>query len=496
MPKQEVYDIGTIKSRTNSMFPSEEIRVVIIDDDEEDYMIINDYISEIEGKKFVVDWCPTYAAALEKIKTNAYHLYFIDYFLGNKTGLDLLKEARAFKFDRPVILLTGFGSRDIDIKAMESGATDYLVKSELSTEKLDRCIRYALERTSFLIELKARENKYRTLFEGSKDAVFITDQELCFKEANQSTYFLLQPKNGSLADRSLYDYLEDDVQKARIKDLIRSSGNIDDLEIKLQGGNNDEKHCLLSLYVLQDPDHPTVVHGMIHDITSIKNAQLANFQAEKMAANERLIRMLAHEIRNPLNNILLSIEHLLPNQDEEQKSFLNIIHRNSIRINQIISELLNLANPAEMQFEKHALQEIIEESLANASDRINLQKIAVEKNYPSSPMIISADKSKLVLAFTNILINAVEAMESNNGNLTVLLNASNDAYHISIADNGKGIPKEYLPKLFDPFFTLKKNGVGLGLTASYSIFQSHKANMQVQSNVNEGTNFTISFAKC
>ncbi|HUR67291.1 MAG TPA: ATP-binding protein [Chitinophagaceae bacterium] len=495
MPKQDIYDSGSIKSRTNTMVSPEEIRVVIIDDDEEDYMIINDYINEIEGKNFIVDWCPTYPAALEKIKSNAYHLYFVDYFLGNKTGLDLLKEARSFNFDRPVILLTGFGSRDIDIKAMESGATDYLIKSELSTEKLDRCIRYALERTSFLIELKARENKYRTLFEGSKDAVFIADPELSFKEANQSTYYLLQPKNGNLAGRTLYDYLDDEVQKARIKDLIRSSGNIDDLEIRLQGEDNEEKNCLLSLYVLQDTDHPTVVHGMIHDITSIKKAQLANFQAEKMAANERLIRMLAHEIRNPLNNILLSIEHLLPTQqDEEQKTFLNIIQRNSLRINQIISELLNLANPAEMVFEKHPLQEIIEESLANAADRINLHKIAVEKKFPPSPMIISADKPKLILAFTNILINAVEAMESNNGKLTLVLNAANDVYSICINDNGKGIPKEYLPRLFDPFFTMKKNGVGLGLTASYSIFQSHKADVHVQSN-NEGTSFTINFAK-
>ena len=478
------------------MLNGEEIRIAVIDDDADDYFIISEFIKGIEGKQFVIDWFNDYTSAIEKIRSKSYHLYFVDYFLGSRTGLDLLKEAAAMKFDRPIVLLTGFGSKAIDISAMESGATDYLIKSELTTEKLERCIRYALDRTSFLQQLKARETKYRTLFEGSKDAVFIADTQLAFTEVNHSAVLLLQPRSGRLHGRTLYDFIDDDVQIARIRDLVKTAGNIDDLEIKILGDDKEVKNCLLSLYVQQDADHLPVVHGIIHDITNIKKAELANLQTEKLAANERLIRMLAHEIRNPLNNIILSVEHLVPaDGDETQKDFLGIIQRNSIRINQIITELLNLASPAELVFEKHTLQEIMDESLARASDRINLHKINVEKNYPAAPLFITADKNKLVIAFTNILINAVEAMEINKGNLSVGMKDSADAYNIYIKDNGRGIPREYLSKLFDPFFTLKKNGMGLGLTASYSIIQSHKANMQVESNVDEGTNFLISFNK-
>lgn len=478
------------------MLTGEEIRIAIIDDDEDDYFFISDFIRSIEGKQFIIDWFKDYTSAIEAIRSKSYHLYFVDYFLGSVTGLDLLKEAAAMKIDRPIVLLTGFGSKAIDISAMESGAMDYLVKSELSTEKLERCIRYALERTTFLKELKARETKYRTLFEGSKDAVFIADTELVFTEMNDSAKMLLTSKNGSLSGQTLYDFIKDEAQKDRIRDLVKTSGNIDDLEIKVQGDDKEIKNCLLSLYVQQEADHIPIVHGIIHDITNIKKAELGNLQTEKLAANERLIRMLAHEIRNPLNNIILSVEHLMPaNEDETQKDFLGIIQRNSLRINQIISELLNLASPAELVFQKYSLQEIMDESLANASDRIKLQKTTVEKIYSSLPLVVSADKSKLIIAFTNILINAVEAMEINKGNLSILLEASGDTYNISIKDNGRGIPKEYLSKLFDPFFTLKKNGMGLGLTASYSIIQSHKANMQVESNVGEGTSFLISFNK-
>jgi C4-dicarboxylate-specific signal transduction histidine kinase len=137
----------------------------------------------------------------------------------------------------------------------------------------------------------------------------------------------------------------------------------------------------------------------------------------------------------------------------------------------------------------------MDESIAIASDRINLQKISVEKKYPAYPLEISADKSKLIIAFTNILINAIEAMKINEGKLSVSMAANEDAYTVSIKDNGSGIPQEYLSKLFEPFFTMKKKGIGLGLAASYSIIQSHKAKIQVESMVNKGTNFIISFNK-
>jgi signal transduction histidine kinase len=239
------------------------------------------------------------------------------------------------------------------------------------------------------------------------------------------------------------------------------------------------------------------VHGIIHDITNIKKAEIANLQAQKLAANERLMRLLAHEIRNPLNNINLSIDHFeLPFVDTaKQKNLVDIIKRNCTRINQSITELLNLTKSGELIFQKHSLQEILNESISTASDRISLQKIRVEKRFPDLPMEIAADKPKLKIAFANILINAIEAMETRKGELAVSMSESSDNYTVSIRDNGVGIPEENLPKLSEPYFTLKKNGIGLGLAASYSIIQSHKARIQVESKLNEGTNFIISFNK-
>ena len=470
-------------------------KIAVIEDDEDDYLIIKDYISEIEGKTFVVDWFQDYNSGIEAIRNKEHHLYFVDYFLGHKTGLDLLDAAAELNCDKPIILLTGLGNKAIDIKAMERGATDYLVKNDLSTEKLERCIRYSLERSNFLKELKARETKYRTLFESSKDAVFLTDDNLNFSEVNDAAVQLLGYSENELVGRNLREFISEHHLNGRLKTLNEKS-SIEVKEIKIINNSNETRVCLLSLAPQRQADDETfMIHGIIHDITNIKKAEMANLQAEKLAANERLIRMLAHEIRNPLNNIILSIEQLLPMEKEEMaKNYMDIIQRNSLRINNIITELLNVAKPSELILVEHSLQEILDESLSNTKDRINLLNIHVKKNYPANPFILKADKGKLIIAFTNIIINAIEAM-SIDGTLTISITELANNYEVCIKDNGKGISRETLLRLFEPFFTMKKNGIGLGLTVAYSILQSHNAKIKATSKENQGTEFQIFFKK-
>ena len=474
---------------------SREVKILIVDDDEDDFFIIADYLRAIEGNKFTIEWCNNYEEALDKIKQKAYDIYLVDYRLGARTGLELLEEINWAEFNDPVVLLTGKGNKSIDIKAMQSGATDYLIKSELNTEKLERCIRYSLERSDALKEIKARESKYRNLFEGSKDAVFITDQQLVFQELNHAASVLFGGSMDDFKFRSLVEFIKGRDQKRLLEDLLSERANINDLEIEIVNLEKETRSCLLSVSFLENSDGAPLLYCILHDITNIKKAELANIQAQKLASNERLMRVLAHEIRNPLNNISLSINNFeMPFDDIElQKSLIEIIKRNCLRINHIITELLDVTKPPELTFQEHTLQEIVDETIAMNTDRINLHKIAVQKHYPDHPLQISANKSKLIIAFTNILINAIEAMETNKGELVISMVDSPESYQVSIRDNGKGIPEEYISKLFEPFFTLKKNGIGLGLASSYSIIQSHKAEMQVESKVDAGTNFIIRF---
>lgn len=476
------------------MLSGRTIKILIVDDDEDDFEIISDYIKAIPGNTFVIDWASNYEDGLASIQSDGYDIYFIDYRLGNRTGLDMLKEVCETGCDAPIVLLTGKGNRTIDIQAMQYGATDYLIKSELNTEKMERCIRYSLDRSASLKELKTRENKYRNLFEGSKDAVFIADPSLNLREVNHAASVLFESPMASLLHKNLFDFIRDAGDKESIRQCLESGSNISDLEIKIQNtaANSEAKACLLSLTIQKNEDKQNILHGIIHDISNIKKAEVANLQAQKLAANERLVRMLAHEIRNPLNNISLSIENLQMEGAQQQPQLLDIIQRNSVRINQIISELLNLTKPLELVFERHSLQELVDESISLSRDRMKLKKINLVKSYPPEPAFVNADKSKLVIAFTNILINAIEAMKSSEGELNVGIESSRGRHTVWISDNGHGIPEEYIGKLFEPLFTLKKNGMGLGLATSYSIIQSHKGSVNVESQVGDGSKFTVS----
>src|SRR5258708_3947088 len=162
-------------------------RILIVEDDEADFLTIEACIKDIPDKEFHIDWCYDYNEALQRIGQGRYDLYFVDYLLGAKTGLELLREAIAMGTEEPLVLLTGIGNRDLDVQAMNIGAVDYLVKSEINTEKLERCMRYALERSAYIRALRVNERKFRNIFERSKDAVFLTADDLVFLDVNPAT---------------------------------------------------------------------------------------------------------------------------------------------------------------------------------------------------------------------------------------------------------------------------------------------------------------------
>jgi signal transduction histidine kinase len=137
-------------------FPGQEadtLRVLIADDDEDDYVLTRDLLLRIARPRIQLDWTPTYEGALEAIERNQHDVYLFDYHLGHTDGLQLLREAIARGCKAPIILLTGDDSWETDIEAMKAGAADYLVKGQLDARLLERSIRYALERTRAQAEL-------------------------------------------------------------------------------------------------------------------------------------------------------------------------------------------------------------------------------------------------------------------------------------------------------------------------------------------------------
>lgn len=477
------------------MFITEDpIKILIVDDDEDDFFITSSLLQDIDhGNNFQVHWCYHYDEALDHLCQNNYDIYFIDYFLGAKTGLELLKEALQKDCEAPLILLTGQGNHAVDMEAMLAGAADYLIKNELTTEKLERSIRYAIEKARGLKALRDNELKYRNIFERSKDAIFLSDTNLHFITVNMVTTLLLGYSEEALTGMTLYDLMQPKTA-AKLKWMLETTGEVDDLEVDLVSKQKDEKNCILSATRIERPDGTQYIQGILHDITSLRKAERSVLMAEKLAATGRLARTLAHEIRNPLTNIHLSLDHLRNEGfTEGQLGYYQIILRNAKRIGAIISELLDTARPTDIILKEDPIQDIMDESIAAAMDRIVLKNIKLTIKYPDHIVYIPADKDKLKIAFLNIIINAVEAMQEEEGELAIAVVQHGHQCELKIADNGCGISEENLQRLFEPYFTSKRNGLGLGLAATLNILQAHHAQIEVHSTPNVGTTFVITF---
>lgn len=476
------------------MSQKKQVKILLVDDDEEDFIIIAEYIKGIPGINASVDWCSKYNLALEQMQKKAYNLYFIDYRLGIKTGIDLLQEALQNKCEEPIILLTGQGNYKIDIMAMQLGAVDYLIKAELNSEKLERSIRYALERTNTLKALRANERMYRGIFERSKDIIFISDEQLNFVEVNEAVDTLLGYSINECLNMNVLDIITQAQHRKYLQQSLKTVNELIDWEVVLSSKNGEGKICILNISKEPAADGKTYWQGIFHDITSIKKIEKATLKSEKLAVASRLVHTLAHEVRNPLNNITLSIEQIMEEaHDENMMMYFNIIKRNSKRINDIIGELLSSSNPVEITLKKETLQVIIDHTINAAIDRLKLKNIALNLDYPTETLSIKADIEKLSMALLNIVINAIEAMEDGNGILTVIVTATKTHAVLNIRDNGPGISEQNLPRLFEPYFTQKRNGMGLGLALTLNILQAHNANIDVESELGSGASFIITF---
>lgn len=153
------------------------VKVLLIEDDEDDYILTRDLLQDVDGKRFDLEWSSTFQDGLGKIKANSYDLCLVDYRLGEKTGIDFIQAAKKWDNTLPFVMLTGENNRDIDLQAMRIGAYDYLMKGTLEPVTLERTIRYTLERKHTEEKLRKAEARYRTYFENAVEGIFQTSPE-------------------------------------------------------------------------------------------------------------------------------------------------------------------------------------------------------------------------------------------------------------------------------------------------------------------------------
>ena len=209
----------------------------------------------------------------------------------------------------------------------------------------------------------------------------------------------------------------------------------------------------------------------------------------KLALTGRIARNFAHEIRNPLTNINLAIEQIKQELNENNElvtTYIDILQRNSSRINQLVSELINLCKPTELKKELVSIVSILNESIEEINHHLKTKKIEIIKDFEDASQVF-VDRSKLKLVFFNIILNSIEAIKNNKGKINLELFSHSNRYIVKIRDNGSGIASEELTKIFDPFYSTKSNSRGLGLNFAQNIIMAHKGQIDVSSANNKGT---------
>jgi two-component system, sporulation sensor kinase A len=290
--------------------------------------------------------------------------------------------------------------------------------------------------------------------------------------------------------------------------MLLNSNQVSLLESYFKENENKfiSRQLLDQLFILDNPKRYYLVYSInlhygegvakLHpfvDITQQKENERLIIRSEKKTIAGELAASIAHELRNPLTAVK-GFFHIIKNTNEKKDLYFTIIDDELSRIEQIASELLTLAKPHSDNRKKYNLIQLVEEVKLLLISQTNMKNIEIILEKNNEETIINCDKNKIKQVFINLIKNAIDAM-NNGGKIFINIHESNDYVQIEIVDQGKGISKDVLNKIGEPFYTTKSKGTGIGLMICFQIIESHQGTINVTSELDVGTTFTISLPK-
>lgn len=469
------------------------VNILLVDDDEDDFIITRDILNESDKREnYKLTWCNNYEEAINAMLKSFYDVYLVDYNLGKYTGIDLLREAIRSNCTEPLIMLTAQGDFKIDEEAMKIGAADYLVKNKITSQVLERSIRYALTHSQSLRNLKESEYKFRMIFERSKDPMIVSDVQGNHYDANPAALSFFEMSREDFLKANSANFYPNRDDRKKFVDAMEEKGSVTDLELQLLLPNGKTKYCSVSSF-LQVSQHATteLYYSNLHDLTFRKQQEQESVLTEKLAVSERIAKSLADEIKNPLSNVHFALEEMtdaLNGSIEPVQIYMDIIKENCIKIDQLTTDFIASTEPKSLSFETIEVDPFLTEIISEAQ---LLLQIRVSYSVSQQQLYINADAEKLRDAVMNLFKNAAEALPDNDRNVSVLIEHTAAKLYIKISDTGCGIDEEEVDKIFEPFYTTKLRSSGLGLTYTQRIIEAHNGSVIIESQKNIGTSATV-----
>ena len=329
------------------------------------------------------------------------------------------------------------------------------------------------------------------------DGVVVLDEKHSVILLNKAAERLFPFKNGDVVERPLWDALADSSLSEFFHKALVEHENIEDKEISLQTSASTR---VLSCTMMPLVREGRIQGGLLHieDITEKKAKEARLRRAENLAALTTLTAGVAHEIKNPLGSISIHIQLIqkaLGNgangkNTETIQNYLDIVNEEVDRLNGIIVDFLFAVRPMDVNLVAQNLNDLVHELFEFIHYELEEQKIRLEFNLDDRMPELQLDVKYMKQALLNIVKNAISAMPEG-GTLRVETIARDDQVELSIRDTGVGIPEENMTKIFEPYFTTKDFGSGLGLTLVYKIIKEHQGEINLESREGEGSTFTI-----
>jgi PAS domain S-box-containing protein len=481
-------------------------RLLVIDDNRE---LADNLVELFEDRGFLVEVVPSAAAALAFAKSKGFDLAFVDVNLPDSTGHELVPALREACPGGEVLLMTGQASIDSAIAAVRVGAFHYVIKP-FNVEELIATVDHALtqvelraEREALAQQLAASERRYRDVVDSTGVLVFALDRDARAVIANRRACETVGTTAEELASCDFYARCIGTEARALARKRVEAARDakgpieFDAVLLGRTGPRSVRWHATAAGSAARANDAIVYLTGV--DVTERLELERRAAESEALAHMGTLAAGLAHEIRNPLNAAGLQLHLLgrgvdrLPDEEDRAplKARVEIVASELKRLEHLLGDFLELARPRPISRESVDMCALLERVLALHEPAAQARGITVQRAL--RPALARGDSERLEQVFHNLIVNAIEA-SSTGGVVTVWLEieaGSQPAVVASVQDRGRGIPASTLARVYEPFFTTKPAGTGLGLTIVRQIVQRHGGAVLIDSIEGQGTRVSI-----
>jgi two-component system NtrC family sensor kinase len=384
----------------------------------------------------------------------------------------------------------------INVESDQIGAFDAIDREIL--ENMADQLANVIKNAKVYQECKQAKDYLQKLIESSSDAVTTADTRgrLIFWSKGAEEIFGHKASE-VLGQSATPFYAKGKDEARRIMGQLLRKGRLKNIEVEYLGKNGKQIFASLSASLLRD-EHGEVTGslGIIRDITEFRVLSQQLLQSERLATIGRLSTQIAHEIMNPLSSIKMNIrilskrEGLLPNDRRR----LEIANFEIDHLEKILQDIFDYSRVLQLNLSKEDVNEVLEKSLLMVQERLDEKGIAVTRGYNRKLPLVSLDWVRMTQVFTNLCLNAIQAVAPG-GKLKVATNLhrrqERKYLRVTFTDNGTGISAAQRSSIFEPFYTTKSDGTGLGLTIVKKIVEQHDGKIEVESRVGQYTRFKV-----